>query len=135
VRLPLIATSTASRQVVVARVKIDGRTVASQTLGRRVRSGVALPFDVVLSTRPARNTNAHDGRLVAQVVRDSEVEVDVAFGPTTRQDGADVFRRRFDVSRTGSRLSVQTPGLQYHRFDVGHVVWVRQNVVDHLAER
>jgi hypothetical protein len=134
VTLPFVATSSGSQQIVVARVKIDGRTVVSQTLGRSAHAGMVMPFQVVLSTSPVNNAQPRHGRLVAEIARDSEVEVDVGLGPTTDQGRADVFERRYMVARTGRQLAVQTPGLQYHRFDFGHVTWVRQNVGDHLAE-
>ena len=135
VTLRFTATNTGSQPVVVASVKIDGRTVASQTLDHAAHAGKTSPFEVVLVTN-AEDLRARTGRLVANVAADGQVEVDVAFGRVARRGSTtDVFERRYFVTRTGDHLSVQTPGLQYHRFVVGHVVWVRQNVEVHLIER
>ncbi|MDQ1477228.1 MAG: hypothetical protein QOE62_2457, partial [Actinomycetota bacterium] len=98
-------------------------------------AGATVEFDVVLGPSAVRLTASGRPTLVAAVARDGEVRVDVGFGPDARLDHADVYERAYFVSRTDAGLAVQTPGLHYHRFVVDKVVWVRQNVGDHLAER
>ena len=136
VTLRFAATNTDSQRVIVAALKIDGRTVASQTLDQTARTGTVVPFEVVLDADASKRFGARPARLVANVGADSQVEVDVAFGPDIRRGrSTDVFERRYFVTRAGRQLAVQTPGLQYHRFDFGHLIWVRQNVGVHLIER
>jgi len=89
----------------------------------------------VLGTSATNSPAPRPATLFARVSRDAQVSVDVAFGPDADRGRADIFERRYVVARVGDGLAVQTPGLQYHRFDFGHVVWVRQDVEAHLAER
>jgi hypothetical protein len=139
VRLQFTATNPGTNRgaqpFVVATVTVDGRTVATRTLATGSHAGVTVAFDVVLAPSAVRLTASARGTLVAAVAHDGVVRVDVAFGPDARRDHADVYERAYFVSRTDSGLTVQTPGLHYHRFVVDKVVWVRQNVGDHLAER
>jgi hypothetical protein len=128
-------TNKESQPFVVATVWVDGRMVATRTLATRSRAGATAAFDVVLGPAPVRLTSARPDTLVAQVARDGEVRVDVAFGPDARRDHADVYERAYFVTSTRGGLEVQTPGLQYHRFAIDRVVWVRQNVGARLAER
>jgi hypothetical protein len=129
------ATNTEDRLFAVASVKIDGRTVASQTLDRDSHSGATEHFSVELSVPGASVPRPQPGLLVARVANDGQIQIGIDFGADDRPDRGDVFERRYFVARTGGRLAVQTPGLQYHRFDFGHVVWVRQNVGAHLVEQ
>ena len=135
VQLRFQATNTEKLPVVVARVAINGRTVAKRVLDRNSHAGATTAFDVVLGTSAPSTNASRPATLFARVSRDAQVSVDVAFGPDAESARADIFERRYVVARVGDGLAVQTPGLQYHRFDVGHVVWVRQNVEAHLAER
>ena len=134
VQLRFDARNTTKFPVVVAYLQVNGRTVAKQTLARRSSPGAVASFGVVLGADPATLPAEGPRRLVASVARDAQISVGVAFGPDADPAWADTFERRFYVSRGGAGLAVQTPGLQYHRFDFGHVVWVRQNVEANLAE-
>jgi hypothetical protein len=129
------ATNTGTEPFVVASLKIDGRTVATQTVDRVSHAGVSEHFDVALGTNTADLPPSRTGLLVVRVTHDETVQVDIAFGPDARPDRADIFERRYFVTLTGPDLAVQTPGLQYHRFNFGRVVWARQNVEMHLVER
>jgi hypothetical protein len=133
--MALVATNTAPHQQITARVRIDGHTVATRPIGRAAHANTALPFQVILTTSPVPDTNHRENHLEAEVSRDSEVEVDVAFGPRGFAGPADVVARRYSVARVGRQLAVQTPGLPYHRFDFGQSTWVSQNVDGQLAER
>jgi Dolichyl-phosphate-mannose-protein mannosyltransferase len=135
VSLRFDATNSGKLPVVVAAVEVNGRTVATQVLDRRSSAGTTASFEVVLATDPTRLTSPGRGVLVAAVAANAQVSVDVAFGPDPSRARADIFERRFFVARSGDGLAVQTPGLQYHRFDFGRVVWARENVGAHLAER
>ncbi|MDQ1386483.1 MAG: hypothetical protein QOG65_3862, partial [Actinomycetota bacterium] len=135
VRLRFAATNVGPQPFVVATVTVDGRTVSTRTLATDSHAGATTQFDVVLGRGPVRLTSSARPTLVAAVTRDGEVRVDVGFGPDARRDHADVYERAYFVSRTVAGLAVQTPGLHYHRFVVDKVVWVRQNVGEHLAER
>jgi hypothetical protein len=136
VRLRFAATSTGSQQFVVASVKLDGRTVATQTLAGAARAGSVVPFEVVLEPSGSSGAASRPGVLVAGVGDESQVQVDVSYGPDAHQGpSSDIFERRYFVARTERTLMVQTPGLQYHRFDFGHVVWASQNVGRQLIER
>jgi hypothetical protein len=122
--------------VVVASVRMDGRMIATQTLDHGSRRGAMSSFDVVLCASTAHLPAPRRGVLVAVVAADQQVDVDVAFGPDERSGNqSDIYERRYYVSPLGTVIAVQTPGLQFHRFDMGHVVWVRQNVAEQLAER
>ena len=135
VQLRFEATNSEKLPVVVAQVAINGRTVATQVLDRSSHAGATTAFDVVLGTSATSARAPRPATLFARVSRDAQVSVDVAFGPDADRGRADIFERRYVVARVGDGLAVQTPGLQYHRFDFGHVVWVRQDVEAHLAER
>jgi len=135
VRLRFDTTNTERLAFVIADVIIDGRTVATQILDRHSNTGASASFDVVLGTNTATLPTSRPGLLEARVGRDEQIAVDVEFGSDTQRGRADIFERRYFVTVIGAGLAVQMPGLQYHRFDFGHVVWVRQNVGGHLAER
>ncbi len=135
VTLRFRARNTHDEPVVVASVQVNGRNVATQTLRRNSRVGEAAPFEVVLGSSTASLPVSRPGVLVARVGGNGQVRVDVAFGANARRDQADVFERRYFVARTGQELAVQTPGIQYHRFEPGYVVWARQNVGANLEER
>jgi hypothetical protein len=135
VTLRFTATNPGAQPYVVASVSVDGGPVAARTLATRSRAGATVAFDVVLGPGPVNLTAARPDTLSARVARAGEVRVDVAFGPDARREHDDVYARVYYVSRSGDRLAVQTPGLNYHRFIVDRVVWVRQNVGAQLSER
>jgi hypothetical protein len=104
-------------------------------LDRHAHAGSTAPFAVVLAAPGARLPAARPGLLVGRVEHDGQVQVDVAFGPDANgSTGADLYERRYYVSARDDALAVQTPGEQYHRFDFGKPVWVRENIDARLAE-
>jgi hypothetical protein len=128
------ATNPAGQPLVIATLKIDGHTVATQTLDRHSSIGATLPFAVVLTSGgdlPA----PRNGLLAARIDHDAQVAVDVAFARDASLSNADVYSRRYFVSHAGDDLALQTPGLQYHRYDFGRVVWIREAVGSRLREQ
>jgi hypothetical protein len=128
-------TNPAGQPFVVASLYVDGHRVSTQVVDRASHSGAVLPIDVALAADRSDLPAPRPGLLAAAVEHDGQVEVRVAFGPGPGPEHSDIYARRYDVARDGSDLLVQTPGLQYHRYDFGSVVWVRENVNARLRER
>jgi len=135
VTLRFDTTDTSGQRVIVASLKSRGRTIATATLDQNSRAGTVVPFEVTLGPNATTLPAPRHGLLVAQITDNAQVQVDIAFQSDVQGNQADIFERRYFVARFGNDLAVQTPGLQYHRFDFGRVIWVRQNVGTHLIER
>ncbi len=135
VRLPFDATNTTGAPVVAASLRIDGRTVAHSIIEKHSKTGDIVSFDVVLGGRDSVLPRPADHELVGRIMNAGQFEVTVAFGQT-RQDNpqSDEYDRRYLVSTTKHGLAIQAPGLQYHRYTFGHIVWARENVNEHLSE-
>ena len=136
VRLHFATKNPGHWRVVSVAVVVDGHALATQTLSRNSRRGATASFDVVIGAPTAELPSPATGTLVARVAHDGQVAVDVAFGPHDRGDRrADVYSRRYFVAAHPDTLAVQLPGLQYHRFDFGKTLWIRENVDATLTER